>query len=132
MIPLAALLTLSIGGSDSTVAPAFECDMLEVNHVYSRGTGMYRFSQVIAWDMVEGGHWKVQGWATIDRDQCADIWAVAKRTKRAQFRDKDGRSLLILFKAFRQTRTAYDPEVENREHFPSRSRRGLPKASKTN
>ncbi len=68
----AVMLASSIGTYGRDATPVFACDLIEVNHVYSHGTGAYRFSQVIAWDFVDG-KWKVQGWATIDRNECANI-----------------------------------------------------------
>jgi len=118
---IAALLAVAITASP----PVNQFDMIEVNHVHVIGGGEYRFTQVLAWDMDEYGQWICQGWAMIDRDQCKDIWPIARRTHRARFRDKEGHEFLIMFGAFRETRTAYDPEQINRSKLPIKYRKGI-------
>ena len=120
---ITAFLALAITASP----PANQFDMIEVNHVHVVGGGEYRFTQVIAWDMDEYGQWVCQGWVMINREQCKDIWPIANRTHRARFRDGEGSEYLIMFCAFKETRTAYDPEQINRRKLPMKYRKGIKK-----
>ena len=118
---ISLILALSI---TADTIPVDSFDMVELNHVHSRGTGNYRFTQVIGWEFREG-EWYCEGWTTVDREAVKNAFASAGRTHHARFVDSDGRRYFLHFGAFKETRTAYDPEQVNRAKYPIRSRRNF-------
>lgn len=118
---IALMLALSI---TADTRPVDSFDMVELNHVYSRGTGSYRFTQVIGWEYYEG-EWRCEAWALVDRDKVANAFATARRTHYARFTDEKGCVHFLHFGAFKETKTAYDPEYVNRAKYPIRSRRNF-------
>jgi len=118
---IALLLALSI---TADALPVDSFDMVELNHVHSSGTGNYRFTQVIGWEYYEG-EWHCEAWTLVDRDRVANAFASAKRTHYARFFDTEGRRYFLHFGAFKETKTAYDPEQVNRAKYPIRSRRNF-------
>ena len=122
MIPL--LISALSGLGPSLSAPADSFDAVELSHVCTE-RGEYRFSQVICWDMVDKGRWKVQAYVMLDHRQDLDLLRSQARTGRLLVTDRYGKRRVILFKSWRESATAYDPEQRNRHEFPMKSRRGL-------
>ena len=99
---------------------ADDCDALEINHVYD-DCGRHCFTQVICWERC-GSDFYVIDW----RIPKGTLTHHGKRSHVAVW--MDGETLRrVQAKAFRETWTQHDPEVDNRAAMPQVYRRKLSK-----
>lgn len=129
MITAAAILAIAANSTCSHV-PTTACAVLELNHVYhlcsdgDRPEYKHQLSQMIGWDWYQSHEAMHVSWWRHWRSD--DIPHRFRRGFAVEFFDENaGTHRRVEALEFRQTWTAYDPEVADREVLQVTNRRGL-------
>ena len=111
------------------------CDVIEINKVYDEETGNLRFPQVIFWEWRCSLNYKIgrQQW-----DHYISDWRSLSKTRHKRYYDYQRKHHVINFydsrdrvyrtvraASFRETKTLYDVEIEDRKKLPSNFRSKL-------
>lgn len=118
---LLVALTGSLPAAKQFETVSSECDVIELNTVYS-DEGKAVFSQVIFWDWYAfDSAYHVRAYVC---NASRGRWEIDPARKTCTYEDYRWR-FVAQGQSYKRTHTQYDPEVQDRESFPVHLRRGI-------